>query len=115
MMGDLQPAYNKLGFLPHEFASQVGNKEYINLRGTSPAMREGRIAHALKGFVPIPFQGFGEQTPQQVMWNLAGRNVLGHPSVGDAARVYREGVARKKREEAMRAYQDRMNKLQGGR
>ena len=115
LMGDLQPAYNKLGFLPHEFASQVGNKEYINLRGTSPAMKEGRIAHALKGFVPIPFQGLGEQTPQQVMWNLAGRNVLGHPSVGDAARVYREKMAKKKREEAMRAYQDRMNKLQGGR
>lgn len=115
LMGDLQPAYNKLGFLPHEFASQVGNKEYINLRGTSPAMKEGRIAHALKGFVPIPFQGFGEQTPQQVMWNLAGRNVLGHPTEGDAARVYREKMAKKKREEAMRAYQDRMSKLQGGR
>lgn len=115
MMGDLQPAYNKLGFLPHEFASQVGNKEYINLRGTSPAMKEGRIAHALKGFIPIPFQGLGEQTPQQIMWNLAGRNVLGHPTVGDAARTYREKMAKKKREEAIRAYQDRMNKLQGGR
>lgn len=113
--GDMQPAYNKLGFLPHEFASQVGGKEYINLRGTSPPMKESRVAHILKGLVPIPFQGFGEQTPAQVMWNLAGRNVLGHPSTGEAARTYREKMAEKKRQETMEAYKERMNQLQEGR
>lgn len=114
LTGDLQPAYNKLGYLPHEFASQVAGKEYINLRGTSPAMREGRIAHVLKGFTPIPFQGFGDQTPQQIMWNLAGRNVLGHPTVGDAARTFRLREENKKREDNRKKYTERMSKLQEG-
>jgi RNA polymerase sigma-70 factor (ECF subfamily) len=114
LTGDLQPAYNKLGYVPHEFASQVAGKEYINLRGTSPAMREGRIAHVLKGFTPIPFQGFGDQTPQQIMWNLAGRNVLGHPTVGDAARTFRLREENKKREDNRKKYLERMSKLQEG-
>lgn len=79
MIKPMQTIVNKMGNFPREILDQITHKEYINTSGYSPDMKD-RLSHLAKNIVPIPFQNIGEQTPQQMMWNLAGRNVLGHPT-----------------------------------
>lgn len=108
--GNFQAAYNKLGILPHQIAEGLGKKEYINLEGSSPKMRESEIAHILKGFVPIPLQGFGNQTPAQIAWNLAGRNVLGHPTTGPEGQRFKREMENKRKAAAKKAAETRRNR-----
>lgn len=109
-----QAAVNKAGIYPKEVMDQLLKKEYINTEGYSPEMKD-RLGHAAKNLVPIPFQGLGEQTPQQLMWNLAGRNVIGHPT---ATKEWQEKEHQRRSESAKKAAekraQKRMNELYGG-
>lgn len=105
-----QAVINKMGIYPREAIDQLLGKEYINTSGYSPPMKD-RLAHAAKTAVPIPFQGLSEQTPQQLMWNIAGRNVLGHPT---QTPEYKAEQHKKRSQAAEKAAQTRFNKLMGG-
>lgn len=96
-----QTIINKMGTVPREILDQIFHREYINTEGISPPMKEGRLTHAVGQVMPIPFQGFSQQTPIQHFWNMAGRNVLGHPTSGPEAEEYR-AEGRKKRSEAVK-------------
>jgi hypothetical protein len=109
-----QAAINKMGIFPREILDQMLGKEYINTKGYSPPMKD-RLTHALKTAVPIPFQGITQQTPEQLMWNLAGRNVLGHPTETPewkAAEHEKRSASAKKAAEKRTA--KRMHDLYGG-
>lgn len=110
MAHPIQSVINKMGILPREAIEQIVHKEYINTSGYSPDMKD-RLAHAAKTAVPIPFQGLSEQTPQQLMWNLAGRNVLGHDTSDPG---YKAAQHKKRRQAAEKAAQTRLNKIMGG-
>lgn len=105
-----QAVISKMGIFLREAIEQLTHKEYINTSGYSPDMKD-RLSHAAKTAVPIPFQGLSEQTPQQLMWNVAGRNVLGHDTTDPA---YKAEKYKKRSQAAQKAAQTRLNKIMGG-
>jgi gas vesicle protein len=92
---------NKSGPLVKEAMEQVLNKEYLNPEGYSPPMQEGRLAHAMQNFMPIPFQNMDRQTPESMFWNLVGRNVVGTTT---------EQQRKMKEEKKIKARETRRNK-----
>jgi hypothetical protein len=104
-----QSAINKMGIFPREALEQILGKEYINTSGYSPPMKD-RMAHLAGNAVPIPFENLGEQTPQQLMWNLAGRNVEGHPTSGPEGEKYKKEQHERRSEAAKKAAETRKEK-----
>jgi hypothetical protein len=109
-----QAIVNKMGVFPKEILDQLTHKEYINTSGYSPDMKD-RLAHVVKNVVPIPFQNLGQETPQQLMWNLAGRNVIGQPTQDKAwqSQEHAKRSASAKAAAEKRAA-ERLKKLYGG-
>lgn len=114
MLHPMQSVVNKMGVFPREALDQITHKEYINTSGYSPDMKD-RLSHLAGNVVPIPFQNLGQQSPQQVMWNLVGRNVLGHPTEDKEwqAQEHKRRSAATKAAAEKRAV-ERLKKLYGG-
>lgn len=101
-----QSALNKMGIFPREALEQIFDKEYLSTTGTAPPIQD-RLSHLAKSVVPIPFENIGEQSPQQLMWNIAGRNVIGQPTQD---KDWREKEHQKKQEAAKKAAKTREQK-----
>lgn len=99
-----QAEVNKLGIIPKELLEQTFDKQYLSVGGYAPPI-DGRIKHAFTSMAPIPFQDLSNSTPTQLLWNLAGRNVIGHtPEKAHELRMSNR----------QKALQEKMSKLSGG-
>jgi len=99
-----QAEVDKLGIIPKELLEQTFDKQYLSVKKYAPPIH-GRIKHLFTSAAPIPFQDLSNATPTQLLWNILGRNVIGHPP-----EIEREIKMRNKQE----ALKEKMAKLSGG-
>jgi len=68
----------KLGNIPAEVMEQFLGKEYLN-PDYMPPMKEGRLAHAAKRFLPFIGTSLLEQGPKEAISSALGVPIYGHP------------------------------------